>query len=373
MGSHVKREKKTILIIDDEESMRLVCRSVLEDAGYSVVEATDGEAGLSAALEQLPDLILCDIEMPRKNGFEVLEMFRARPSTSSIPFIFLTGRSEKSVLRKGMDLGADDFLTKPFTGDQLIATVKTRLLKAETQHQESGQRLEELRQNITTAVPHELRTPLAGILGFGAILQEQAGSLGPEEISELAEHIIGSGKRLQQTLEKFWQYSEISMMARDGKARDGLLMKAGVTEAQELIGLLAKQKAGTYNRSGDLKLSIGAGVCLRIGEKHLPVLLGEILDNAFKFSKAGTNVEVSVVVNQSGAEIRIKDAGSGMRADEIGRMGGFMQFGRQKQEQQGLGLGLAIAYELVALYGGELQIESKVGQGTSVSVRLKTC
>jgi len=368
----LKREKKTILIIDDEESMRLVCRSVLEDAGFHVIEASDGAAGFSTAMEAHPDLVLCDIEMPRKNGFEVLEMFRAQPSTTSIPFVFLTGRSEKSALRKGMDLGADDFLTKPFMGDQLISTVKSRLQRAAAQHEEAGQKLEELRQNISNAVPHELHTPLSGILGFGAILKEQAGSLDPKDLADIADHIIGSGKRLQQTLEKFWLYSEISMMARDEQTRDSL-MKAELPGAQNIIGTLAKQKARAYNRSEDLKLSDGPVVSLRMRDKHLPMMVEEILDNAFKFSKAGTNVEVSVVLNQSGAEIRIKDNGKGMSPEEINRVGGFMQFGRKQHEQQGLGLGLAIAHELVALYGGELHIESRVGQGTSVSVHLKVC
>jgi signal transduction histidine kinase len=366
----LKREKKTILIIDDEESMRFACRSVLEDAGYSVVEAPDGEAGLSAALEIQPDLILCDIEMPRKNGFEVLEMFRARPSTNSIPFIFLTGRSEKSTLRKGMDLGADDFLTKPFMGDQLVATVKSRLQRAEAQHAEAGQKLDELRYNISSAVPHELRTPLTGILGFGAVLKEQAGSLGPKDLSDIADHIIGSGRRLQQTLEKFWLYSEIAMMARDEKTRDKLSNET-IPGAQNVIGILARKKAQENNRPNDLQLSLVPDFSLRMMDKHLPMLLEEILGNAFKFSKAGTPVEVSVALNPSGVEIRIKDHGKGMSSEEIDRVGGFMQFGRQKQEQQGLGLGLAIARELVALYGGELHIESEVGQHTTVRIQLK--
>lgn len=352
--------------------MRFVCRSVLEDEGFRVIDASDGEAGLSTATEIRPDLVLCDIEMPDKNGFEVLGMFRAHPTTTAIPFVFLTGRSEKSARREGMDLGADDFLTKPFTKNELISMVNSRLQRSLAHHDETGHKLEELRQNISSAVPHELRTPLSGILGFGAILKEEAGSLSPKELSDIADHIIGSGKRLQRTLEKFWMYSEISMIGRDDKARDQL-RQAMVRGAQSTIGTLAKLKARAYDRSEDLTLSLGPDACLRIGEKHFTVLLEEILDNAFKFSKKGTIVEVSLVLKESGAEISVHDRGKGMNPDDINGLGGFMQFGRKKLEQQGLGLGLAIAHELAALYGGELHIESGPEQGTRVSVQLKVC
>jgi signal transduction histidine kinase len=368
----MKRDKKIILVIDDEESMRFACRSVLEEAGFLVVEATDGEAGFSSAQEHRPDLVLCDIEMPNKNGFELLGLFRANPATSAIPFIFLTGRTEKSAMRKGMDLGADDFLTKPFTGQELLSTVNTRFQRAVARDKEAGQKLDELRQNITNAVPHELRTPLSGILGFGAILKEQAGSLGPQELAEIADHIVGSGKRLQRTLEKFWLYSEISMKARDENIRTEL-QKSELPGAEKAIAAFAKQKARAHGRPDDLRLSPQQDVSLRIDEKHFSILLEEILENAFKFSKSGTLVEVSADVNPSGGEIRIKDNGKGMSPEEIDRVGGFMQFGRQKQEQQGLGLGLAIAREIVALYGGELHIESREGMGTGVRVMLKTC
>lgn len=368
----MKREKKIILVIDDEESMRFACKSVLEEAGFHVVEAADGDAGFASAQQHHPDLVLCDIEMPNKNGFELLRLFRAHPPTSGIPFVFLTGRTEKSAMRKGMDLGADDFLTKPFTGGELLSTVNARFQRAVARDKETGQKLDELRHNISNAVPHELRTPLSGILGFGTILKEQAGSLGPQELAEIADHIVGSGKRLQNTLEKFWLYSEISMKARDEATR-ATLQGSELPGAEKAVAAFAKQKARAHGRPDDLRLLTLPEVGLRINEKHFSILLEEILENAFKFSKSGSVVEVSAEVNPFGWEIRIKDNGKGMSPGEIDRVGGFMQFGRQKQEQQGLGLGLAIVHEIVALYGGELHIESVAGQGTNVRVRLKTC
>lgn len=368
----MKRDKKIILVIDDEESMRFACRSVLEEAGFQVVEAANGETGFASAEEQHPDLVLCDIEMPNKNGFELLALFRAHPALAGIPFVFLTGRTEKSAMRKGMDLGADDFLTKPFTGEELLSSVNSRFRQAVAREKDSGQKLDDLRRNITNAVPHELRTPLSGILGFGAILKEQAGSLGPQELAEIADHIVGSGKRLQRTLEKFWLYSEISMKARDEGIR-AELQKLELPGAEKALAAFSRQKAREHGRPDELRLSLGQELSLRIDEKHFSILCEEILENAFKFSKAGTLVKVDAVMNSSRGEIRINDDGKGMSPEEIDRVGGFMQFGRQKREQQGLGLGLAIAREIVALYGGELHIESTPGRGTNVVVMLKVC
>lgn len=90
---------RSILIIDDEELMRVASRTVLEEQGFSVVEAADGIEGLTKAIKVLPDLVLCDIEMPGKNGFEVLKMFREHAATAAVPFVFLTGQSARSAMR----------------------------------------------------------------------------------------------------------------------------------------------------------------------------------------------------------------------------------------------------------------------------------
>ncbi|MGN6494480.1 MAG: response regulator [Agriterribacter sp.] len=120
---------KTILIIEDNEDIRSNTAEILELSNYKVVVAENGKVGVAKALESLPDLIICDIMMPELDGYGVLHALQRNDTTKNIPFIFLTAKAERSDLRKAMDLGADDYLTKPFDGTELLNAVSSRLKK----------------------------------------------------------------------------------------------------------------------------------------------------------------------------------------------------------------------------------------------------
>ncbi|MEY3050759.1 MAG: hypothetical protein RLY31_544 [Bacteroidota bacterium] len=122
---------KKVLIVEDMAEVRENIQEILEISGYEVVAAADGAEGVDKALAEQPDIILCDVMMPRLDGFTVLNILSKRPETSDIPFVFLTAKSEKEDFRKGMDLGADDYLTKPFTVEELLNVIETRLRKSE--------------------------------------------------------------------------------------------------------------------------------------------------------------------------------------------------------------------------------------------------
>jgi len=123
-------DSKTILVIEDNEDVRENLEEILELYGYTVVLAEDGKVGVEKAIEHQPDLILCDVMMPRLDGFGVLNILTKKPETASIPFIFLTAKAEKADFRRGMNLGADDYVTKPFYKDELLSVVETRLDKS---------------------------------------------------------------------------------------------------------------------------------------------------------------------------------------------------------------------------------------------------
>src|SRR5215471_21628524 len=112
-----------ILIIEDEPAMRANLEDILELEGFLPILASNGKEGIRLALEQQPDLILCDIMMPDMNGYAVLEALRAEPSTVRIPFVFLTAKGERSDVREGMEVGADDYLIKPVHVDELLGAI----------------------------------------------------------------------------------------------------------------------------------------------------------------------------------------------------------------------------------------------------------
>jgi len=118
---------KTILIIEDQPDMRENISTILSMEDYAALEAANGQDGLAIALEEKPDLILCDVMMPEMDGHQVLNRLRLEPSIAGTPFIFLTARGEKQDQRQGMNLGADDYLTKPVSADDLLAAIESRL------------------------------------------------------------------------------------------------------------------------------------------------------------------------------------------------------------------------------------------------------
>src|SRR6267142_1494244 len=128
----------------------------LRQRGYEVVEAHNGQEGIEKARKELPDLILCDVNMGKVNGYLTLAALRTEAPTAAIPFILMTGLADNAGMRHGMELGADDYLPKPFTLDGLYAAVDARLKKAQTVRSQAERRLADLRDAISLAVPHEL-------------------------------------------------------------------------------------------------------------------------------------------------------------------------------------------------------------------------
>jgi two-component system, OmpR family, alkaline phosphatase synthesis response regulator PhoP len=150
-----------ILVIEDERSVRENIIDLLEAEDYEVVCTENGFLGLLWAFEHTPDLIICDVMMPEINGHEVLRALRQDPATAKIPYIFLTALSEKTDIRQGMELGADDYLTKPYTRSELLGAISVRLARQETLMQENNQSQQQLHdlhikiRRLEQSVPHE--------------------------------------------------------------------------------------------------------------------------------------------------------------------------------------------------------------------------
>lgn len=142
---------KKILLIEDNREIRENTAEILALAGYEVSTAENGKIGVDSAQQQKPDLIICDIMMPELDGFGVLHILTRKPETASIPFIFLTAKTEKSDIRKGMDMGADDYLTKPFDDTQLLNAIDMRLRKQSLRTREYGSNSDGLESFITDA------------------------------------------------------------------------------------------------------------------------------------------------------------------------------------------------------------------------------
>jgi len=318
------------------------------------------------AREHAPDLIICDINMPNMNGYEALTAIRGNDATATTPFIFLSGAVEKPNVRKGMEMGADDYLTKPFTHKELVTAVNARLAKHAELQRQSEKKLDELRGNITLALPHELRTPLHGIMGLSSLMIEDHAKMKPEEVLENARFIYESAARLHRLIENFLIYSQIELMASESK-RIETPLSAPPVKVHEIIPPLAKAVADRYKRPADLQLDLKPAELLA-PEDNFKKIVEELIDNGFKFSEAGKPVTVSSEMADHTLKLTVKDHGRGLTADQISKIAPHMQFDRKIYEQQGAGLGLTIAKRLTELLGGQLTIDSKPGIETLVHV-----
>src|SRR5437588_10089172 len=233
---------KKILVIDDEEWLREMVQLALGQKGYSVIEAENGSAGIEKAQRELPDLVLCDVNMDKVDGYRTLSSLRNEPATAAIPFILMTGLADNAGMRQGMELGADDYLPKPFTIDALYAAVEARLKKAHAVRQEAERKLADLRDNLSLMLPHELRTPLNGILAYGEILSADAATLPPAEIAEMGQVIVQSGKRLERLIENFLIYSQIELLRADPHKAQALVKKQ-TPAPKKLVEERASQQA----------------------------------------------------------------------------------------------------------------------------------
>jgi signal transduction histidine kinase len=355
------------LIIDDEEPIRTLVAATLESEGHTTQSAESAEEGLTALKEFHPDVIISDIRMDGMSGFEFLEEVRKDPATADIPFIFITGVGGKENYRHGMELGADDFLEKPFTKGQLVASVKARLRLKQIQRELGEKKLQDLRSSISQALPHEFRTPLNAVLAFSKILRDDD-EITPEEIRKFSGMIHSAGEKLHRLVENYLLYAQVEVAAADERVHAEL--RQAVTErAEKVIGSSAHDIAEEYGRAKECVVRLQPVNC-RIAHDHLAKIVRELIDNAMKFSSPGTPVAIDGAKEGDKYRLRVSDKGTGMAPDQIRNIDVFQQFDRKKLEQKGAGFGLGIVKRLTEIYGGALTVESSPGKGTTANLTL---
>ncbi|QPC84188.1 response regulator [Phototrophicus methaneseepsis] len=348
---------KTILVIEDIDITReLIVHTLRQD--YHILEARDGIEGLEIARQHPPNLILCDIAMPDMDGYQVISELRKDDQTASIPFIFLTAFDEREAIRYGMALGADDYLTKPFSVEELRTAVRAGLQKKALHDKHLHQKMDELRNNITTALPHELRTVVMVLEGYLQVMMDGSN----EENQSLLLTMNQYAERLHRMSDKFLWYTEL---------QTGVIKPADhpLQDAHKIITEAAIKHATSLNRQDDLRLQL-APTALCIVPEQLSVIMRELVENACQYSEAGTPIHIVGEPNNAHYFLHIEDQGRGMTPEQIAEVGAFMQFERDTYEQQGTGLGLVITKRLLELNGGSLTIHSDYGQSTHVMCTL---
>ncbi|MFK7802475.1 MAG: response regulator [Anaerolineae bacterium] len=359
-----------VLVIEDESSIRESIVDALEYSGYEVETASDGREGIDLARSCEPDLILCDIMMPIADGYEVRSQLNKFSDIAATPFIFLTAKATKTDQRKGMALGADDYLTKPFTAEELLDTVKSRLERHSQINKYNTDQIESLRNYLNSTIPHELRTPLNGILGFLSLLEDGLDTYDKKEIREMLSYMRRGADRLDNTIENFILYSQLQLIKHEPVILEKVHNFSQLKGVEFVIRHVAESYAFKANRTSDLKLNIEEGDVFIIND-HAEKLVAMVVENAFKFSLNDTPVTVIGKKDGDFYTISVTNEGIGFTAEQIANIKAFNQFDRSKFEQQGAGVGLAIVKSIADIYKGHVFIDSEPEASTTVSISLR--
>jgi signal transduction histidine kinase len=353
-----------VYIFEDEPEILDNIVDILTAAGFDADGTVSSLDGLLHVQQKQPAVIVCDIGMPIMDGYTVLRNIRQDARTAAVPFIFLTGQAERERQRQGMELGADDYITKPFTQAELLKAIHAQLHKHSLIEQKYEATLQALRGNITYALPHELRTPLTQIQGFADLMLLSEGQMQPAEVLEAAEAIRKGCMRLNNLIENYLVYAQLDLIESDPCCAHAPTTGRCSVAAVARVG--AEYQASRHCRQSDLLLDIQEAI-LRLSEQDFGKIIDELVDNAFKFSDDGTPVTLCGRPADDSYRMEIMDRGWGMTRNQIASVGAYMQFDRKLHEQQGMGLGLTIAKRLIEFHQGRLTITSEAGKGTTIT------
>jgi two-component system sensor histidine kinase/response regulator len=380
-----ENRKYSVLIVDDNTRNIQLIGTLLKDAGYLIGFALDGKQALDLLKQKNEyDLILLDYNMPVMNGFDTCIAIRAIPALTEVPIIFLTASVDSDSIVTGFDLGAQDYVIKPFNSKELLVRIKTQLelkrskeilkdinISLETQVQERTIELtqalnklavlDKTKRDFLLLISHEMRTPLSGILGFAEIIQE---IIGKDQLKEFVDPLVVSIKRLMK-------FSETALSITELKAKETFknFKKKQLSEFVGGIVHKANAKAAPKNLEivmQDVNTCAEANIDAELMEK----CINNILDNAVRFSPANSSIVIKVTAQIKSVEISIKDNGPGFKDTDIIMLGEMFSVGDIMHHQAGTGLSLAEAKLILDLHGGNITCGNRKDGGAEVKIVL---
>lgn len=359
-----------ILVIEDDESARDTLQEMLSMEGYKVILAENASQGILAAKAKCPELILCDIEMPDLDGYQVFEELHNYPSTELIPFIFLTGRVNSADLRTGMNLGADDYLTKPWLQSDLLLAIQTRLARYQHIIQRSERKASDEKEAIIRQITHELEHPINNMKMAKTLILQLFGGKIPKQVVHVLDTYQTGTNCIQRMIEQMIlllelesgtiNRSSVQAASQDFKVNELLL------DSVKLGHQFAPERRHIELRMGDNDITRFLHGC----PKLLKHALGEIVANALDFSLENRSVGIKHWVSQEKLFILVMNEGLTIPTSEISEI--FQPFYRLEKDQsnrRGLGIGLSLAQQIVYLHQGNLRL-LPTPTGTSALIQL---
>ena len=368
LESRIVKSDYKILIVDDVMSNVLLLKILLTNEKYQVCTANCGNMCIEQAKAEKPDLILLDVMMPDISGFDAAQILKKDPETAHIPIIFLTALNNPSDLVHGFQVGANDFLTKPFNKEELVVCVfhQIKLVAATRiiEHQN-----EELRATISnrdkmySVIAHDLRSPMASIR---MVLNLVVNAMSPEiigpELFELLDKANRESEEVHDLLDNLLKWTK-SQTGRLTVVRQDLDLNDIIPGVVDIFEMIAQTK------KIELKYQGSSNPVVVIADNDmLKTIVRNFLSNAIKFSPENSSIEISLNVEGDFAKVSVRDHGVGIAPERIDSIfkKGETTYGTGGEE--GSGLGLQLCADFARKIDGDVMVESVLGEGSTFSV-----
>ncbi|MCR5241784.1 MAG: hybrid sensor histidine kinase/response regulator [Prevotella sp.] len=367
LESRINRSDYKILIVDDVVSNVLLLKILLTNEKFQVCTANCGNACIEQARKEHPDLILLDVMMPDIDGFDTAVILKKDPETADIPIIFLTALNTPADLVKGFQVGANDFLTKPFNKEELVMRVvqQISLVAAKRiiiQQNDELRRTINNRDKMYSVIAHDLRSPMASIrmvlnLAVSVVSPEMVG----QEIFDLLDKANRETEEAHDLLDNLlkWTKSQTGRMNVVYQDMDLNEVVPGVVDIFVMIAEMKKVKLSFL--PNDEKFEV------RADNDMIKTVIRNFISNAIKFSHEGSTIEVFITRQDDFAKISIRDHGVGIAPERIEGLfhKGETTYGTGGEE--GSGLGLQLCADFARKNGGDVMVESVLGEGSTFS------
>jgi signal transduction histidine kinase len=347
----------TILVVDDDPAILLGLRLKIKRHGYQVVTAQDGNDGLDKVRKHKPDLILSDVMMPFPDGFEMRRLLSQDAQLSSIPFIFLTARTEVQDRLRGFKEGADDYILKPFVTDELLARIDAVIRRVaserargrEQMQEQAQQEMGRLKQEILQNYHHELSTPLTNILlPLEIAINKKFDD--PEELSHFLRTALSNASRLESLV------SDLILLSNIDQGNLNRIRQP-VNVDLHLLSPIRKRLERYASKKLDFRPIVELEGEIRVPRREFTHSVLHLVDNAFKFGPDQGKVNLSIKDTGDNLEVTVRDEGHGVPLALQEKV--FERFFQASHGDarcfEGLGVGLTIARAVFQSNGGSLK------------------
>ena len=354
-------QDSTILIVDDIPENLQILGNTFAPLEANIIIAQDGETAISNAREEIPDIILLDIAMPGTNGFDVCRALKDEPSTKDIPIVFVTAKTSSDDLKKGFEMGAVDYVTKPFNPSELTMRVSNHL-----ELSKSKKRLEKLlddKNKFITLVAHDIKSPLSGVKSLMGILVDEYDTLDEAERKEIVESLYESIESQYSFVDDLLKWGQLQLNRVE-------LNKESICSDQLITAIINVQKLNAANKSISLDANIKTEAKLFADATHVENVVSNLVSNAIKFSPKDSHITISADSNGEMIVISVKDNGVGMSDSDKNKLfkKNIIHTTPGTNNEKGTGLGLLLTKEMVEKNGGRIWFESELGKGTTFFV-----